>query len=87
MEFEWDPEKDAANYSARGISFRTASRIFEGRVIEWGDRRKDYGEVRLVALGEAVGVVLRVVYTMRGKRGRIISAHKASRKDRQRWQQ
>jgi hypothetical protein len=50
------------------------SLIFEGEVIEWPDTRAGYGEVRMNAIGEANGKILRVTYTMRGPVVRIITA-------------
>jgi len=50
------------------------------------DRRRDYGEERVIAIGEVDGEVLVVVYTDRGNTRRIISARRANRKERQLWQ-
>jgi uncharacterized DUF497 family protein len=86
MEFEWDPSKHESNLRTRGIGFDEAALIFEGEVIEWPDTRADYGEVRMNAIGEANGKIFHVIYTMRGDAVRIITAWKANRKDRQRWQ-
>ena len=52
MEFEWDSAKHETNLRRRGIGFDEAALIFEGEVIEWPDRRTDYGEVRMNAIGE-----------------------------------
>jgi uncharacterized protein len=86
VEFEWDPAKHERNLSTRGIGFDEAALMFEGEVIEWPDTRTDYGEVRMNAIGEANGKVLRITYTMRGHVVRIITVWKANRKDRHRWQ-
>ena len=82
MEFEWDDDKSAANLARRGFGFDFAARIFEGPVIECRDVRRNYGEERMIALGCADGEWLVVVYTWRGEVRRIISARKASRKER-----
>jgi uncharacterized protein len=55
MEFEWDEEKHQRNYRERGFGFDFAALIFDGPVIEKRDDRKDYGEMRILALGEAEG--------------------------------
>lgn len=86
MEFEWDPAKHESNLRTRGIGFDEAALVFEREVIEWPDTRTDYGEVRMNAIGETNGKVLRVIYTVRGDVVRIITAWKADRRDRQRWQ-
>lgn len=82
MEFEWDEEKSHANFFRRGFGFDFAARIFEGSVIERVDDRRDYGEERIVALGCVDGEWLVAVYTWRGEVRRIVSARKASRKER-----
>ncbi len=85
MRFDWDPLKNEQNRLKRGFGFDLASLIFEGHTIEWPDDRRDYGEVRTRAIGEADGKVLLVVFTDRGDVRRIISARLANRKERLIW--
>jgi hypothetical protein len=85
VEFEWDPAKHERNLRIRGIGFDEAALIFEGETIEWPDTRADYGEARINAIGEANGKIMRVAYTLRSDVVRIITAWRASRKDRERW--
>jgi uncharacterized DUF497 family protein len=85
MLFEWDDEKSNRNVRDRQLDFATAALIFDGPVQTVIDDRKDYGEVRLIALGEVDGVVLVVVYTDRGDVRRIISARYANKKERELW--
>ena len=64
-----------------------ATLIFESATVEVEDRRKDYGERRVVAIGVADGLHLTVVYTDReAPKGqvtrRIISARRSSRHER-----
>lgn len=87
MQFEWDDAKDDANQQKHGIGFREAVEIFRGRILVKEDARRDYGERRLIALGDYDGEVLRVVYTERGRAIRIISAWKANRNDREEYRQ
>jgi uncharacterized DUF497 family protein len=54
--------------------------------LETQDTRRDYGEVRMQAIGVADGDVLFVVYTDRGEARHIISARLANRKERKAWQ-
>jgi len=86
MEFEWDEDKHHRNSSERGFGFDFAALIFDGLVIEKTDNRGDYGEMRILAIGEAEGVVLAVIYTDREDVRRIISARPASKKERAEWQ-
>ena len=50
------------------------------------DTRRDYGERRIKAIGEANGIILSVVYTWRGERRRLISARKARTDERKEYQ-
>jgi uncharacterized protein len=84
MEFAWDEDKHHRNLRERGFGFDFA--IFAGPVIEKRDARKEYGELRMLALGEAEGIVLAVIYTDREDVRRIISARRASKKERAEWQ-
>lgn len=82
MAFEWDAAKNTANLAKHGIDFRDAVQIFERPVLEQTDRRRDYGEERIVAVGVAMGLELYVVYTIRRGKRRIISARRANRDER-----
>jgi uncharacterized DUF497 family protein len=87
VRFEWDEAKSETNLEERGFDFAFASLIFDGVTVEVEDRRKDYGERRVVAIGIADGVYLTIVYTDRGgAKGqvtrRIISARRSSRHER-----
>jgi uncharacterized DUF497 family protein len=59
----------------------------EGTVLEREDRRRDYGEPRIVCVGQIEGEVFVVVYTWRGNRRCIISAGRASRRERDAYRQ
>jgi uncharacterized protein len=82
MEYEYDDEKSEATLQDRGIDFDFAARVFDGDFIEYEDERHDYGERRYVAIGPIEGTVFAVVYTWRNDRRRIISARRASRRER-----
>lgn len=86
MIFEWDEAKSEANRQERGFGFDFAALIFEGPVLEQVDTRRDYGEVRVQAIGAAEGLILFVVYTDRDEARRIISARLASYREREQWQ-
>ena len=86
LSFEWDEKKNQRNIDSHGIDFCDAALIFENPRIESTDNRKDYGELRHIALGRSQETVLCVVYTWRDKNLiRIISAWKASKHDRERY--
>ena len=84
MEFEWDEPKNQVNIRKHGVSFETASRIFDRPMLTRRDRRKDYGEARYLSIGELENAALVVVaHTDRAGRIRLISARPASSKERQ----
>jgi uncharacterized DUF497 family protein len=85
MEFEWDNAKSERNRRERGFDFATAGLIFAGPVQTVVDGRRDYGEERIIAIGEIDGEVLVLVYTDGGQVRRIISARRANRKERETW--
>ncbi len=86
--FEWDPAKAAANAVKHGVSFEEAATVFaDGDALDGPAIRHFSGEPRLFRLGRsAFDRVLFVAYTLRrhddGETVRIISARKASRKER-----
>ena len=73
---EFDKAKDKENRRKHGMSLAVGDLIFDGLYFETVDRRRDYGELRLVAIGSAVGVgnpLLSVAYTWHGQKRRVIS--------------
>ncbi|HUY29114.1 MAG TPA: BrnT family toxin [Candidatus Binataceae bacterium] len=80
--FDWDDAKSARNNHERGFGFDYAAQIFAGSVVEEEDRRRNYGESRIVATGEFAGDIFVIVDTWRAGRRRIISARRAKRRER-----
>jgi uncharacterized protein len=66
MRFGWDPPKSDRNARERGLPFAIAMALFDGATIEFDDRRRDYGEQRIIAYGAVAGRVMVCVYTWRG---------------------
>lgn len=91
MRFRWDARKSVRNFRARGFDFEFATQVFDGPTLERPDTRRDYGERRVVAIGQADGIRLTLVYTDRAEAGgpvrRIISARVSSRRERQAYDQ
>ena len=78
--FEWDDEKAAANFAKHGITFNEAVLGFsDAFAIERVDDRRNYGEERMNLLAMCQGSVIRVTYSERGNRVRIISAREAEK--------
>ena len=81
MLFEWDESKRQANLAKHFVDFQEATQIFDGPVFQQARRRHGEDSVLAIGLMQDVGIV--VVYVMRGKRRRIISARRAHRDERQ----
>jgi uncharacterized DUF497 family protein len=87
-EFEWDAGKAEANVRKHGIAFEAARLVFkDGFAVESFDVDLPYGEARFVITGMVDGRLLRVVYTERNSRIRIISARKATRHEQREYYQ
>lgn len=87
MQIGFDPAKSERNERERGFGFLYAARIFLGDTLERVDSRFEYGEERIIALGNIEDLAFVIVYTWRetedGTRYRwIISARRADRKER-----
>jgi hypothetical protein len=83
-DFEWDEPKNLSNQEDHGFSFEEAKLIWDGYVAVHQDKR--HHEPRFIALGFFdARTVLFVVYTLRGKKKRIISAREATDHERQRF--
>jgi uncharacterized protein len=73
VDFEWDEAKSERNRAERGLPFELAVFLFDRPVTERIDRRRDYGEVRVRAIGMLGDRLVTCVYTDRGRTRRIIS--------------
>jgi uncharacterized protein len=80
--FEWDEDKNRTNLEKHGIAFEDVLSVFANReALTLEDRRRDYGEVRYMVLCPLEGVLVHVTYTVRGASIRLISARRASRRE------
>ncbi|MCE7026515.1 BrnT family toxin [Jiella avicenniae] len=83
--FEWDEKKAAANRSLGRPPFEDALRFNFVTAVITHDRRTDYGEERVQAIG-FIGQRLHVlIYTERHQRIRIISFRKANEREVRRY--
>jgi len=81
-EFEWDEHKAVSNLRKQGVAFADAvSAVEDDLALTIPD---DFsGEGRFVTIGtDLLGHVLVVVYAWRGDRARIVSARRATRRER-----
>ena len=83
MKFEWDEEKNLINKSKHGISFETATKVFDDpNYIEIYDTDHSIDEDRYIAIGY-VGDILFVVFTERKEYIRLISARIATAEEKE----
>jgi uncharacterized DUF497 family protein len=81
-ELEYDPEKNQRNIEERGLSFDLAEFVLaDPNVAIKQDLRKDYGEHRFIAYGLVEGLRLRLCFTPRGTKIRVISLHQVHKKN------
>ncbi|OGT41057.1 MAG: hypothetical protein A3F42_03835 [Gammaproteobacteria bacterium RIFCSPHIGHO2_12_FULL_37_34] len=79
--FEWDENKRKFNLEKHGIDFIDAIAIFDDPDrIEFENSRK--GETRFQTIGMVHDTALFLVYTLRGKKKRMISVRRASKNER-----
>lgn len=87
MAYPWDKDKAAANLKKHGIDFADAVSVFADDLAvtisdEWFD------EERFITIGiDAFGRVLVVVHTLRNSETRLISARKATRPERNQYEE
>lgn len=88
MEFEWDPDKAAANVKKHGAEFSEAMTIFgDPMELTIADPDHSNDERRFLSIGmSAAGRLLVVAYTERDGRTRIINAREASSQERQSYE-
>jgi len=86
MQFEWDEAKRRKLLEQRGIDILDAALIFEGAVLTETDSRTDYGETRYISTGKVDGDYFVVVHTARPPNVRLVTAWRAGRRARRRYQ-
>ena len=84
MKFEWDPDKSKANIKKHGISFNEAATVFRDPLaITFNDPDHSIGEHRFLTFGHSrTALLIVVVHTERLGKTRIISARRATRQER-----
>ena len=80
-DFEWDEAKAADSLARHGVPFSAVRRFEWESCTTFEDRRADYGEARLVSHGLIADRLYVVVWTLRGRRCRLISLRKANRRE------
>ena len=88
-EFEWDPVKAAGNFRDHAIAFEDASTVFaDPLAILIPDPDHSDAEQRYLVLGMSTGGRLLVVaFAERGSGTRLISARRATRRERRQYEE
>ncbi len=86
MEVEWHPRKAASNLRKHDIDFADAATVlYDELAVTVAHEERDEG--RLVTIGmDALGRLLVVVYRWRGDRVRLISARRATSRERRQYE-
>ncbi|KOR29765.1 hypothetical protein TI05_14780 [Achromatium sp. WMS3] len=94
MKFEWDTRKEVINIKKHGISFEQASYVFADpfALNRYDDEHSEKEEDRWILLGKSLNeIILVVVHTFKNDENielvRIISARKATKKEKHAYQQ
>lgn len=89
MQFEWDPAKAAANIRKHGVTFHEAATVLEDPLsTTFPDDSHSVAERRFVTIGASLrGRLLVVAHSERNDTIRIISARRATRRERAFYEQ
>lgn len=88
MNVIWDPEKAKTNLRKHRIRFSDAEPVFFDPMTLTREDDDSEGEQRFVSIGlDAVNRILVVVYTYRGADIRLISARRATSKERKYYEE
>lgn len=89
MNFEWDPRKAARNLRKHRISFQEAATVFgDPLALTYDDPDHSVAEHRFITVGASnAGRVLVVAHADRGDDIRIVSARKATPRERRQYEE
>ena len=89
LSFEWDEKKARTNVTKHGVRFEEAATVFADPLsLTIPEPAHSQAEKRFVILGEShSGKLLVVVHTARADNLRIISARRASRRERKNYEE
>jgi hypothetical protein len=81
LAIEFACRKNIANVAKHGVDMTAAAEFDFETAVTWIDARKSYGETRTIAVGFIAHRLHVLVFTMRGRKLRVISLRKANRKE------
>ena len=85
MKVTYDPHKDQTNRGKHQVSLDEAHRIEWDTLYATEDKRRDYGEIRMVGYAFIDIRLYCVVYTDRGDARRVISLRKANNREKRNY--
>jgi uncharacterized protein len=83
--WDWDEKKRAQTLDRRGLDFEVVRRFDLTTALVEPDDRRDYGEIRLRAIGLIDGRLHVIVFSPRGDCLRLISLRRANERERLKW--
>jgi len=89
MIFEWDEDKEIANFAKHKVNFEEAKTLFnDPLLLTFPDTAHSEDEIRFITIGiSANGSVLVLIHAERGNKIRIISCRKATKNERRFYEQ
>jgi uncharacterized protein len=81
MRITFDAAKREKTLAERGLDFTDAGIVFAGVTLDVEDKRKNYGETRLICYGLLHGRMVVVGYTPRGADRHVFSMRKANERE------
>jgi uncharacterized DUF497 family protein len=85
MRITFDPAKRVRTLAECGLDFEDAELVFRGTTIEIDDKRRNYGERRVICYGVLAGRIVVVGYTPRGSARHVFSMRKANDREKARF--
>jgi len=84
MRITFDPAKREKTLAERGLDFADSVFVFEGVTLEVEDRRRNYGETRIICYGLLRDRLVVIGYTPRGATRHVFSMRKANEREKAR---
>jgi uncharacterized DUF497 family protein len=81
MRITFDAVKRQKTLAERGLDFADAAVVFAGVTLEVEDKRRNYGEARVICYGLLKGRMVVVGYTPRGADRHVFSMRKANERE------
>ncbi len=88
VNYQWDPRKAILNLKKHGVEFADAVGVFEDENALWQEDPRNQSEDRYIVLGtDFLSRTLVVVFTYRDEEIRVISARKATEREKRTYEE